>query len=338
MSTRQSVAACIASAALFCVAATSATAMVVVPGVVAGNLSGNTAPIDGRGFNYVGQLGNGSAIYLGNGKILTAKHVSVADNTWGHANQFVLDGLSYNISGGPQLLQPAAGDPDVPDLAIYTLTAKPNLPWLTIRSTQITDGTSVSMVGAGLVASSAEISYPSQGATFFGYDIADDDGSDASRTKVWGMNRVLYTYQDNITGNTAWFPSAPGNGLLFDSTGTGGGISRVLQTSFDRVTVGGLANEAQATNHDSGAGLFSFNAGTNTWELTAMVNGVIQFVAGHASDASNATYLGAPARDRTVAVDLSYYSSQIVAAVPEPATFAVLLAGAPLFMLGRKRR
>src|SRR5580698_7856406 len=83
--------------------ASSARAVLIATGDGTGN---TTAPADDPGFANVGILASGSAIYLGDGWVLTAAHVY--DNPDGAPTQTWLNGSFYNnvVSSAVQLTNP----------------------------------------------------------------------------------------------------------------------------------------------------------------------------------------------------------------------------------------
>ena len=119
------------------------------------------------GWNYVGMVNGNSAVYLGNGVVLTAAHVG--------ANSFVLDNVIYPmVPGSAQIISsvqiPGQGAPVVPnaDLLVFQISPYPALPPLTIRS-------SVPKVAASEV-------------VLIGYGETNGD-----RGETWGYNTVSDT-------------------------------------------------------------------------------------------------------------------------------------------------
>ena len=91
-----------------------------------GDGTGNTSPPrDDPGFANVGSRGGLSAIYLGNGWVLTANHVG--------AGPVVFESVVYQpVPGSAWRLRNANGKPA--DLLLFGIAPEPNLPALEIRS------------------------------------------------------------------------------------------------------------------------------------------------------------------------------------------------------------
>jgi hypothetical protein len=108
-----------------------------------GDGTGNTdaPPID-PGWANVGSLGGLSAVYVGNGWVLTANHVPVGP--------VELDGLLYDpLPGAGAVVQLGNGDGSMADLKLFAVTPTPDLPMLPLRSTPAPVGSPVLMVGRG---------------------------------------------------------------------------------------------------------------------------------------------------------------------------------------------
>jgi hypothetical protein len=100
-----------------------------------------TAPSDDPGFANVGDRGGLTAVYLGNGWVLTASHVGVGPVIFG--------GVSYDpspSSGYGFLTAPG----ESADLLVFKLKADPPLIPLTIASATPAPGAQVTMIGNGL--------------------------------------------------------------------------------------------------------------------------------------------------------------------------------------------
>ncbi|NJL30584.1 MAG: trypsin-like peptidase domain-containing protein [Phycisphaerales bacterium] len=221
----------------------------------------DSAPIEDQGWSHVGSIGNGSGVYMGNGWVLTARHVN--RNT-----PFNLDGIDYSLTGQTVPIAPVAGDSGSPDLLLFRINNAPNLPLMPIRQTSITPGTAVTMIGTGSIVGSGEKSYSTGiGANaLVGFDVS------ATRSKLWGENTVWRTYEQNIDDNRDLITLNNGdtlNDLFFNGLGYS---SRTFTTHFNKETYDGESSrthEAQAQGGDSGAGVFANNAGT--WELSGLM-------------------------------------------------------------------
>jgi hypothetical protein len=108
-----------------------------------GDGTGNTsAPADDPGWAHVGTTTAGglTAIYLGNGWVLTANHVGIGD--------VVFEGQTYAaVAGSYVQLENDSGPP--PDLGVFRIDRKPGLPILPIRTSTPSVDTAVIMIGHG---------------------------------------------------------------------------------------------------------------------------------------------------------------------------------------------
>lgn len=123
--------------ALAVFAAAPARAVIIASGDGSGN---TTAPADDPGFVHAGRIGGLSAVYLGNGWVLTANHVG--------ANDSLIAGTIYpHIPGSAIQLQ----NPDLSyaDLLVFRLALPPALPTLAIRASAPPPGASLVMIGHG---------------------------------------------------------------------------------------------------------------------------------------------------------------------------------------------
>jgi hypothetical protein len=109
--------------------------------IASGDGTGNTtAPPDDPGFSHAGVLSNNSAVYLGDGWVLTANHVST--------NPVTLGGIAYPPAASPAIrLQHAAGVPT--DLKLFRLVSDPGLTPLAIAASAPLPNQDVVMMGHG---------------------------------------------------------------------------------------------------------------------------------------------------------------------------------------------
>lgn len=202
------------------------------------------APANDPGWLNIGEVGGGSAVYLGSGWVITAEHVE--------GNVLNLsDGRSFTASADYNYRVKNIGKPAAPDLRMFRLTQDPGLPAMNITTTAPTVGTQVMMIGSGT----------DRAATLRGWNVAAAGqtlqwtetsplGADVlghhlvgTSTKRWGQNFVA--------NNSAYRPS--------DAT-------QVFMTTFDRE---GTTFEAQATPGDSGGGVFI--GGEGGWLLAGIM-------------------------------------------------------------------
>jgi len=272
---------------------------------------GNTsAPADDPGWANVGVLGIGTGVYLGNNWVLTAAHVGVGS--------IVLNGVTYAMlagSGTTLSNKGAAGKSATTDLYMFQLASTPpGLAAVTIASSTINAGAAVTMIGSGRDRGAFTEWSVNQGTTPWTWTEVSSGGNAAgyktlsTRAMRWGTN--------NVSASAVWVDDGFGDTFM-------------LATTFN--DLGPPSNEAQAAYGDSGGAVFRKNG--STWELA----GTILTVAGYSGQpdpGANAIY-----GDATYAADLSYYRSQIVTIVPEPASLTVLvLVAAAGFSITRAGR
>jgi hypothetical protein len=106
-----------------------------------GDGTGNTSPpADDPGWAHVGIRGGTTAIYLGNGWVLTANHVGIGD--------VVFQGVLYPAVPGSYIrLENVSGPP--PDLGVYQIDPGPELSILPIRASTPPADAAVIMAGNG---------------------------------------------------------------------------------------------------------------------------------------------------------------------------------------------
>lgn len=120
------------------------------------------------GWDYVGTVNGSSAVYLGNGWVITAAHVGTGS--------FTLDGVTYEVVEGSTVTFGTA------DLVMFQISTSPTLPSLSISSTVPVSLTSqVVMIGYG-------------------------DGSSSTILETWGVNTITTTGQTISTtvGSTVY--------------------------------------------------------------------------------------------------------------------------------------
>lgn len=263
--------------------------------------TGNTtAPADDPGFANVGYStsGQGTAIYLGGGWVLTAGHVG--------GNGIILSSGTYlQASGSNTSFTLGNTTPDkssTTDLVMFKLATEPvGLPTLSIPSSMIGTGAAVTMIGGGL----------DRGA--FTQWLVDDTTNPPTWT-VTGSNGDAAGFQTLGSQAIRWGTNnVEANDLWVDA---GYGDVKSFATVFDYAP---YTTEAQAVLHDSGGAVFTKASGQ--WQLA----GVISAVGGYSGQPS--PVFTAVFGNATFMADLSYYREQIVALVPEPSS-AALAAGA----------
>jgi autotransporter-associated beta strand protein len=263
----------LATAALFFFAA-RVQAVIIKGGDGTGNTTAPSDAIGCPGWSYVGH-GNYSAVYLGNGWVLTCNHVGAANTNFNGTD------YTYDPTSVQRLRQTADTTSNPIDLILYRINAPPVLPSLSISNTTPTKNSLVTGIGFGRDRGTAiTIGDPP---VVQGYNWGGDNS-----TKRWGRNLIssLSDVLVNVGGG-----NAPNYTFLtaFDSNPS---TTKDPNLGF---------NEFQAAAGDSGGGVFLNDNGI--WKLA----GIIQAVAPH----NDPAYYG----DNTYSIDLSYYRDQIVSTV-----------------------
>lgn len=259
--------------------------------IAAGDGSGNTTPPqDDPGFANVGYRGSASAIYLGNGWVLTATHVG--------AGSTIFNGVTYNAVAGTsvQLVNPP-GVTYTPnsDLTLFKIDGLPALPSLNIERTAPAVGWSVVMIGDGHNRQTSQSYWTSNWtpsstpAYYTGYAWA------SSQSMRWGTNTI----------SSIALP-----------VGVGSNSDYAFATTF----TGATQYDAQGSTGDSGGGVFHKDA-AGAWSLTGLMFSTNQF----ASQPANTSVYG----NVTFIADLSAYRNQIVALTGIATVPPTVSAGGP---------
>lgn len=225
-----------------------ANAVLIGTGTGKGN---TTAPANDFGFENVGVFGSGSAVYLGNGWVLTAAHVYDGSSGGGTPTQALFDGSFYQAvpNSGVQLKNPVGvAGTQFTDLEMFKLATAPPLPTLTITPTPPTAGWQVVMDGNGRDRTNNQVGYwtptwqPSSTPTALAGDVWG-----TMPTLRWGTNVI------DLAGATQ---------------GVNGNNEVSFMTTFDAK---GTTYEAQGTPGDSGGGVFHQDPTTGAWSLAGIM-------------------------------------------------------------------
>jgi hypothetical protein len=300
--------------------------------IVVADGGNTTAPADDPGFDRVGTFSYGSGVYLGNGWVLTARHVS-------GLGSFSLDGQSYNRVNGTGRTLDNSFDPNLTALsdlylAQYDVSGSSieNLPLLNISQATPSEDDPARLIGAGKTqtASTPTLFY------------ADEDPD------PWDWDDQPFAAADSIRGG--FYATGP-RGLRWADAPVGVNGDGDVQfatfldfdgTSIDADQVGFLSDfedlpdHGMAANNDSGSGVFIERGGQ--WELVGITHAISTF-SGQLKDPDLDGDDVSPLvfGNQTFHSDLSVYADQIIPVIPEPAS-ALLLAGLGLPWLGRRRQ
>lgn len=286
----------------------------------------NTAPADDPGWDHVGSFSNGTGVYLGNGWVITAAHVTTSGAT------FTLNGNSYTyVAGSGHILENPSGlglsaQTDLWMGQYVPAGASPALPSgvLTISSATPTAGTLGIMIGWGKTQTSQTETRFYVDTTPSPWQWSTTNSLDADSYAdgfYWGSTRQQRWAQS---------PVATLNGtILNDFTVSGGRDVRGFATKFvDQLNGGNVAD------NDSGSPLFiKTDAG---WELAGIAHLLITYSGQNLSGAPQSTVVYG---NSSFYSDLSFYADQINAlvAVPEPSSLTLLAIGAAGLLVCRRR-
>jgi hypothetical protein len=276
------------------------------------NASNQTDPGGSLPWTSVGKVSNsagtaltGSAVYLGDGYLLTANHVTMNSTfryvTFDNSTFYEFE-ATFNDGVRSYGKQVAANV----DMAVVKLTSIP-----------------MGVSTATLLTSPSETIAP---ATLIGWGLGRNPASPlASNNVTWG---------DGTTAAKRWGENVPKSltSVVYQS-----GSYEALMTITGNST-GGLGNaEAGLTTYDSGGGFFQNISGT--WYLIG-VNTAVE-VGGVTTFGPDVIPPGSPRGNINVFARVSTYDTQIMALVPEPSTLAFGVTGAAfsvLFLWRRKAR
>jgi hypothetical protein len=245
---------------------------------------------------------SGSAVYLGNGYLLTANHVYVGPNfdtndysqvSFDNINSYLIDPNfgNYGIQVAPGV-----------DMKVIKLTLNPaGVNAVTLLTSPIEQVAPATLVGWGK-GRDPSIPLASTNVTW---------GTDATAEKRWGLNEPKFSGSDP-----------------YDYLGT------IAGASGPGFAPGGLGDaEASVALYDSGSGLFQEIA--DTWYLIGITTSTDD---GGSTDFGIDDITSPERGDRDYFARISSYHEEITALVPEPSTISLLaVAGAALAMTALRR-
>jgi hypothetical protein len=241
----------------------------------------------GKVTNSVGTAISGTAIYLGNGYVLTANHVTLSSSfnhiTFDGVTNFAIDMTYFSGSSSQQVA------PNV-DLKVMKLTTNPSITPVNLLTTAVENTAASTVIGWGVGRNATPLASGSVGW-----------GTDATSAKRWGLNAV----EDGVL---IGYQSGSYQGLRTVAGGNDG-----AGTTYDPDGLGD--SEAALTLYDSGSGLFQNLSGT--WYLVGVGTGVETL---NISTFGDNDVGGAGFGDDAYYVRISSYDTQILSAIPEPGT------------------
>jgi hypothetical protein len=272
------------------------------------------------GWDNVTNSGN-NYVYLGDGWVLTARHIAAGTAVFGAQSFSPVSGQNYVISNPPPSLANGVSLTTQTDLRLFKINGDPGLPSLTIASESPTDtgvnGSQVMFIGQGRNRNSTEshwnipnLSPPPS--NWSSAEVPAGQGNvhgwktDTVRTKRWGTNRLENPASGQFDANAFDEILSSTTAVMPLTTGDGGGTTRdviSMVTVFNQQGSGGaLPFESQAVSGDSGGSVF-YNRGTEAdpdWVLAGIVNAT--FIYG------NQPRIYAVYNNATTFADLSYYN------------------------------
>ncbi len=285
--------------------------------IVGGDLGHTVAPLDDPGWSRVGRVGtNGSGVYLGNGWVLTANHVT------GKTNFVVQGDGTYTVLAGAENTYRVRNPEDTQDVDLYLFrvgvgvgSGLEGLPMLSI-ATALPGNGSVGMhigTGEGQTQAAATTYHVDTTPTPWVWGTEDFAGAD------W--TRPGYSWAGDGSRGTRWNAQVLANNNLDFSNLQGFATQFIDSDGF-----------GMASDNDSGSPYFLKPSG---WELA----GIAISLGFYSGQPGGTGVIG----NLTLYADLTAYRSQILAVViPEASTFslALVLGGTGLCgwgLLGRRR-
>lgn len=291
--------------------------------------NGNTsAPVGIAGWNNVGVTDGASAIYLGNGWIMTASHVGIGNTFTTSSGQ----AFSTAGGGGTRLTDPTTGQPA--DIILYQLPGNssswPNLPQLNLASSpQVTSNNAYYNIGYGAVRTTSIQYYDSSfnsttagSATYGGFGYSNSPGVIES----YGRN---YVYNLGTT-------QQPQSLTSVHVTGPGGSPDYGYVTAFVGAFYNNLGDYQNNNTTKFGDQIVSGDSGGGVFNSQNQLIGMMDAESLYTNQPGNTALFG----DQSYSADIGTYYNQIYAitGVPEPTSLALLFGACPLLLRRRSAR
>lgn len=262
-----------------------------------------TAPAGISGWNNVAIVNSSSAVYVGNGWMLTAFHVGAGTATFPNGNSYpALAGTNVRLTNP---------DSSPTDLLMFRLTSTPSgISPLSISDTSPTTGATVYMIGNGR----------NRLPDVYEWTIDPSTDPDTWTEKPSTAGPADATGNKYAAGNTRrWGSNTLESGVL--QINAGFGVVHSIWADFDD-----LSGEGQVVDNDSGGAMFLAD-GTLAGILAAR---------GTLNGQPSTTAIFSPS-NRSYAADLSVYHDQIMTTIPEPGFILSGLGVAASLLCGRRR-
>lgn len=281
--------------------------------VVASGGPNNTAPGRQPFFNNVGVIGSASAIYLGDGWVMSANHV--AGSLPASVN---FGGTAYTTQAGSfQRLENPTHSPTLTlytDIVLFRLDSSPALPSVSLALSTPTVGSQVMMIGNGRTQAATR--------TYWDRTVIPGSANDTWVETTEALSNIS-GFQTTGTQEVRWGENLVNAEQFIIDVGQGDVIS--FSTGFDAA---GLTHEAQGVSGDSGGAVFSYDG--SAWSLSGMMYAVSTYE-NQPGGATTAVF-----GVETAIADIASYRTQILNVIPEPSSGLLAILGG--VVLVRRRR
>jgi hypothetical protein len=313
--------------------------------IVVENMTGTTSPPAGAGNDpgwnnvTVGGLGKQNFIYLGDAWALSARHVGPEPGAADQSLHFasgpieIIPGQNYIVANPGGVPNPTPAQLTLEsDLRLVRLKEEPlgvssifdQTPQFTIASQSVTSSTpaserQVTFIGHGRTRadnttgwnSMWQESPPNPGPVVYTGYKANSPNDD---TKRWGTNVIADENPLFGQGDPDWRVT------FEDSSGR---RTVTLVTQFNAPGSGGLTNEAQAVDKDSGSAVFRQRT-SGQWELIGIVNFIYTELPDSNTALPNQPALAAVYGNLTAFADLTFYRNEIYNVINSHSNYSIV--------------